>query len=151
MIVRGRAKPALSCAELVKRVGVQRSHHTKLSGLLPSILFAQLEITLASFPVPPISYLLRRSRFAVRISDSIGLLCVPTHQKLCRFLGEFLAIPRWHCGCRGTRPIIQLALRKEFIMPNLDDQKGKIGYIILWLLGVPASILILIFLLRGCT
>ena len=36
-------------------------------------------------------------------------------------------------------------------MPNLDDQKGKIGYIILWLLGVPASILILIFLLRGCT
>jgi len=35
-------------------------------------------------------------------------------------------------------------------MPNLHDQRGKIGYIILWLLGVPASLLILIFLLRGC-
>jgi hypothetical protein len=31
------------------------------------------------------------------------------------------------------------------------DRKGKIGYIILWLLGVPIPILILIFLLRGCT
>jgi hypothetical protein len=36
-------------------------------------------------------------------------------------------------------------------MPNLKDQQGKIGYIILWLLGVPASILVLIFLIRGCT
>ena len=36
-------------------------------------------------------------------------------------------------------------------MPNLHDQRGKIGYIILWLLGVPASILILTFLLRGST
>ena len=36
-------------------------------------------------------------------------------------------------------------------MRNLSDQKGKIGYIILWLLGVPASVLFLIFLVRGCT
>ena len=36
-------------------------------------------------------------------------------------------------------------------MRGFHDEKGKIGYIILWLLGVPASILILIFLLRGCT
>jgi len=36
-------------------------------------------------------------------------------------------------------------------MRNLNDQKGKIGYIILWFLGVPASVLFLIFLLRGCT
>ena len=28
--------------------------------------------------------------------------------------------------------------------------EGAIGYIILWLLGVPASILFVIFLLRGC-
>jgi len=34
---------------------------------------------------------------------------------------------------------------------KFHDEKGKIGYIILWFLGVPASILILIFLLRGCT
>jgi len=40
---------------------------------------------------------------------------------------------------------------EEDSMPKFADQKGKIGYIILWLMGVPASILILIFLLRGCT
>jgi hypothetical protein len=32
-----------------------------------------------------------------------------------------------------------------------QQQKGAIGYIVLWLLGVPASVLTVIFLLRGCT
>jgi hypothetical protein len=36
-------------------------------------------------------------------------------------------------------------------MRDFKDQKGKIGYIILWLMGVPATVLIFIFLLRGCT
>jgi len=40
---------------------------------------------------------------------------------------------------------------KEMRLPKLKSERGKIGYIILWLLGVPASILLLIFLLRGCT
>ncbi len=31
-----------------------------------------------------------------------------------------------------------------------DKQKGGIGYVLLWLLGVPIPILILISLLRGC-
>jgi hypothetical protein len=31
-----------------------------------------------------------------------------------------------------------------------NGQQGKIGYIILWLLGVPVSILLLIALLRAC-
>jgi len=31
------------------------------------------------------------------------------------------------------------------------DQTGKIGWILLWLLGIPIPILIVIFLLRGCT
>jgi hypothetical protein len=30
-------------------------------------------------------------------------------------------------------------------------EEGAIGYILLWLLGVPASVLFVIFLLRGCT
>lgn len=30
-------------------------------------------------------------------------------------------------------------------------QEGKAGYILLWLLGVPIPILLVIFLLRGCT
>ena len=31
-----------------------------------------------------------------------------------------------------------------------QNQEGKMGYILLWLLGVPIPILIGIFLLRGC-
>lgn len=31
----------------------------------------------------------------------------------------------------------------------LKNQEGAIGYIVAWLLGVPASILLLIFLIRG--
>lgn len=29
-------------------------------------------------------------------------------------------------------------------------QEGRVGYILLWLLGVPIPILFLIYLLRGC-
>jgi hypothetical protein len=32
-----------------------------------------------------------------------------------------------------------------------QDRRGKIGYILAWLLGVPIPILLVIFLLRGCT
>jgi hypothetical protein len=35
-------------------------------------------------------------------------------------------------------------------MRNLTDRSGKIGYILLWLLGIPIPILLIIFLLRGC-
>ena len=30
-------------------------------------------------------------------------------------------------------------------------EEGKAGYILLWLLGVPIPILLIIFALRGCT
>jgi hypothetical protein len=30
-------------------------------------------------------------------------------------------------------------------------EKGAIGYILLWLMGIPASVLFLVFLVRGCT
>jgi hypothetical protein len=38
-------------------------------------------------------------------------------------------------------------------MQRLINQyrSGKVGYILLWLLGVPIPILLLLFLLRGCT
>jgi hypothetical protein len=51
---------------------------------------------------------------------------------------------------------IRLALlRAEASMRNLkqrylDNQEGKIGYVLAWLMGVPASVLFAIFLLRGC-
>jgi hypothetical protein len=39
----------------------------------------------------------------------------------------------------------------EMRLYKLKNEEGKIGYLILWLLGVPVSLLLLIFLLRGCT
>ena len=39
---------------------------------------------------------------------------------------------------------------KEDTMKNFKNEKGKIGYIILWLLGVPFGVLVLIFLVRSC-
>ena len=32
-----------------------------------------------------------------------------------------------------------------------SEDRGAAGYILMWLLGVPASLLFVIFLLRGCT
>jgi hypothetical protein len=40
--------------------------------------------------------------------------------------------------------------RNEFHVAAPGAQQGKAGYILLWLLGVPIPILLLIFLLRGC-
>lgn len=36
-------------------------------------------------------------------------------------------------------------------MTHLTSEEGAIGYIFLWFLGVPTSILFFVFLLRGCT
>ena len=37
------------------------------------------------------------------------------------------------------------------IRTKLTDDSGKAGWILLWLLGVPIPVLLLFFLLRGCT
>lgn len=36
-------------------------------------------------------------------------------------------------------------------MNAMQRQRGKAGWILLWLLGVPIPILLVLFLLRGCT
>ena len=33
----------------------------------------------------------------------------------------------------------------------LKNQEGKLGWIFLWLVGVPVPILFILFLIRGCT
>jgi len=33
---------------------------------------------------------------------------------------------------------------------TMKMQEGKMGYLLLWLVGIPIPILLLIFLLRGC-
>ena len=35
-------------------------------------------------------------------------------------------------------------------MKLIKDQEGKIGWILLWLLGIPIPVLLILFLLRGC-
>lgn len=32
-----------------------------------------------------------------------------------------------------------------------SKEKGAMGYILLWLIGIPIPVLLVIFLLRGCT
>jgi hypothetical protein len=40
---------------------------------------------------------------------------------------------------------------KKMKLMNQAKEKAAIGYIFLWLLGIPIPILLIIFLLRGCT
>ncbi|MGH8624632.1 MAG: hypothetical protein ACREYC_04985 [Gammaproteobacteria bacterium] len=41
-------------------------------------------------------------------------------------------------------------LRSMRLTTALKRQEGKMGYILLWLLGIPIPVLLVIFLLRGC-
>jgi hypothetical protein len=36
-------------------------------------------------------------------------------------------------------------------MKILKNEKGKVGWILLWALGVPIPVLVVLFLVRGCT
>jgi hypothetical protein len=40
---------------------------------------------------------------------------------------------------------------REAVMKELRKQGGKLGWILLWAIGVPVPILLVLFLLRGCT
>lgn len=40
---------------------------------------------------------------------------------------------------------------KQLFGKIYQDEQGAIGYVLLWLMGVPATLLFLIFLVRGCT
>jgi hypothetical protein len=40
---------------------------------------------------------------------------------------------------------------KGGVMKNIKNEKGAIGWILLWVLGIPIPILLLFFVLRGCT
>ena len=36
-------------------------------------------------------------------------------------------------------------------LPNENGESGALGYMLAWLIGIPIPILLLIFLLRGCS
>jgi hypothetical protein len=40
---------------------------------------------------------------------------------------------------------------REENMKHLKNQEGAIGWILLWAIGIPIPILLLLFLVRGCT
>ena len=37
------------------------------------------------------------------------------------------------------------------LIHRIKSKKGAIGWILLWLIGLPIPILIILFLIRGCT
>lgn len=39
----------------------------------------------------------------------------------------------------------------SLVKRHLHKQAGKVGWILLWLLGVPIPVLLVLFLIRGCT
>ena len=49
---------------------------------------------------------------------------------------------------------LQSADKRRIIMRRIIARKreeGKVGWLVLWLLGVPIPVLVILFLLRGCT
>ena len=42
-------------------------------------------------------------------------------------------------------------LNKMLSLIKLNSEEGKMGWAILWLLGVPIPVLLVLFLMRGCT
>ena len=40
---------------------------------------------------------------------------------------------------------------KERMTAMRRKEQGKMGWILLWLVGIPVPILLLLFLMRGCT
>ncbi len=42
-------------------------------------------------------------------------------------------------------------MRSPIMKRPCNAESGKIGWVILWLLGVPIPVLLVLFLLRGCT
>lgn len=43
------------------------------------------------------------------------------------------------------------SMRMKHGVKSLRGQAGKLGWILLWAIGVPIPVLLVLFLLRGCT
>ena len=44
---------------------------------------------------------------------------------------------------------MKFLITKDDMVKTLNNESGRVGYIIAWFLGVPTSLLFLIFLIRG--
>ena len=56
-----------------------------------------------------------------------------------------------HGHCCVYVSALSLGGHMEKLQQWRRKQEGKLGYILLWALGVPIPVLFVIFLLRGCT
>ena len=61
---------------------------------------------------------------------------------------------RTKCGLKkipySSSPEV-IELNSRLRTPMLGNENGKVGWILLWAIGVPVPVLILLFLVRGCT
>jgi hypothetical protein len=71
---------------------------------------------------------------------------------------EFVAISQclvlqqttpWRMRVTASMLFQQENIMKIQILRNYDS--GKVGWVVLWLLGIPIPILLILFLVRGCT
>jgi hypothetical protein len=73
------------------------------------------------------------------------------------------SVPSWSCtstspetiddgkeAIERTRPFAGRRVMTKKLMDLYRKEEGAVGYILLWAMGVPASLLFVIFLLRGC-
>jgi len=70
-------------------------------------------------------------------------------------IGVVVEIPTY-AGTATARRLLPIDIdfleaRMEKFQQWRRQQEGKMGYILLWALGVPIPVLFVIFLLRGCT
>ena len=81
------------------------------------------------------------------------------HQMVDRVLSDQTIICQPDCvslaieagSCANKELPIRRERKSEMRFTNKIKEAGATGYILLWLLGIPIPILLLIFLLRGCT
>lgn len=45
----------------------------------------------------------------------------------------------------------KMARKKNELMQVISNEDGKLGWIFLWLIGIPVPVLLVLFLIRGCT
>jgi hypothetical protein len=57
---------------------------------------------------------------------------------------------RWHDAC-DSRFVMKTNLRLSERLQPLKTERGAIGWLFLWLIGIPVPLLIIFFLIRGCT
>ncbi len=53
----------------------------------------------------------------------------------------------WGNGCEKADAICA----PKRLARLVEDQEGRAGWAILWLLGIPIPVLVVLFLFRGCT